>query len=51
MGGMGGMGSGGRGGKEDESEHSTPDYLVYDRESELLGTLPPVLPPGGVIGE
>ncbi len=51
MGGMGGMGPGGaRGGNNDEDEHTTPDYLVYDRESELLGTQPPALPPGGVIG-
>lgn len=51
MGGMGGMGSGARGGNNsDDDEHSTPDYLVYDRESELLGTQPPALPPGGVIG-
>lgn len=36
--------------RDDEDEHSTPDYLVYDRGSELLGTQPPALPPGGVIG-
>ncbi|MFC4123591.1 hypothetical protein [Nocardia rhizosphaerae] len=51
MPGMGGMGAGGARGKGDEDdEHTTPDYLVYDRESELLGAQPPALPPGGVIG-
>lgn len=52
MPGMGGMGAGGaRGGNgSEDDEHTTPDYLVYDRESELLGTQPPALPPGGVIG-
>ncbi|MET8795636.1 hypothetical protein ABZV91_04125 [Nocardia sp. NPDC004568] len=51
-GGMPGMMSpGARGAKGDEDdEHKTPDYLVYDRGSELLGTQPPALPPGGVIG-
>lgn len=45
------MGGGGRGtGKDDENTHETPDYLVTDRETELIGLLPPVLPPGGVIG-
>ncbi|GEM31561.1 hypothetical protein NN3_25680 [Nocardia neocaledoniensis NBRC 108232] len=50
--GMPGMMGGGRGanGKDDENEHTTPDYLVQDRESELIGQLPPTLPPGGVIG-
>ncbi|APE32750.1 hypothetical protein BOX37_00795 [Nocardia mangyaensis] len=53
MSGMPGMmGGGGRGGgKDDESEHKIPDYLIQDRESELIGQLPPTLPPGGVIGE
>ncbi|WP_063130543.1 hypothetical protein [Nocardia fusca] len=45
------MAPGARGNKGDEDdEHKTPDYLVYDRGSELLGTQPPALPPGGVIG-
>ncbi|MFC9895405.1 hypothetical protein ACFVMC_17120 [Nocardia sp. NPDC127579] len=49
MPGMGGMGNrGGRG--EDDDEHQIPDYLIQDRESELLGVQPRVLPPGGVIG-
>ncbi|MFD5178401.1 hypothetical protein ACFWM1_21535 [Nocardia sp. NPDC058379] len=53
MSGMPGMmGGGGRGGngKDDENEHTSPDYLIQDRESELIGQLPPTLPPGGVIG-
>jgi hypothetical protein len=51
MPGMGGMGAGARGGQgSEDDEHTTPDYLVYDRESELLGIQPPALPPGGVIG-
>lgn len=52
MSGMPGMMGGGRGGngKDDENEHTTPDYLIQDRESELIGQLPPTLPPGGVIG-
>ncbi|MGW5315431.1 PPE domain-containing protein [Nocardia thailandica] len=45
------MGAGrGAGGKDDENEHKTPDYLVRDRETELIGKLPPTLPVGGVIG-
>lgn len=50
--GMPGMGApGARSAKGDEDdEHQTPDYLIYDRGSELLGTQPPALPPGGVIG-
>ncbi|WP_280430509.1 hypothetical protein [Nocardia brasiliensis] len=45
------MGAPGARGKGDEDdEHKTPDYLIYDRGSELLGTQPPALPPGGVIG-
>ncbi|WP_280421114.1 hypothetical protein [Nocardia carnea] len=50
--GMPGMMSPGaaRGNREDDDEHETPDYLIYDRGSELLGTQPPALPPGGVIG-
>ncbi|WP_328391459.1 WXG100 family type VII secretion target [Nocardia sp. NBC_00416] len=45
------MSPGARGNKgDDDDEHKTPDYLVYDRGSELLGTQPPALPPGGVIG-
>ncbi|PXX61463.1 hypothetical protein DFR70_10821 [Nocardia tenerifensis] len=51
MAGAPGMGAGGARGKGDEDgEHKTPDYLIYDRGSELLGTQPPALPPGGVIG-
>ncbi|WP_052313619.1 PPE domain-containing protein [Nocardia thailandica] len=52
MSGMPGMMGGGRGagGKDDENEHKTPDYLVQDRETELIGKLPPTLPAGGVIG-
>ncbi|WP_405178532.1 hypothetical protein OG225_31425 [Nocardia sp. NBC_01377] len=47
--GMGGMGN--RGGKgDDDDEHKIPDYLIQDRETELLGVQPRVLPPGGVIG-
>ncbi|MEV0294598.1 hypothetical protein [Nocardia sp. NPDC050710] len=50
--GMPGMGGGGagRGKGDDDDEHQTPDYLVYDRGDELLGSQPPALPPGGVIG-
>ncbi|WP_280235723.1 hypothetical protein [Nocardia cyriacigeorgica] len=51
--GMPGMGMpGGRGGGkgEDDDEHKTPDYLIYDHGDELLGSQPPALPPGGVIG-
>lgn len=53
MGGMPGMmGGGGRGGngRDDENEHTTPDYLIQDRHNDLIGQLPPTLPPGGVIG-
>ncbi|WP_280457503.1 hypothetical protein [Nocardia carnea] len=52
MSGMPGMmGAGGQRGRgEDEDEHKTPDYLVQDRSTELLGDQPRVLPPGGVIG-
>ncbi|MFD3509571.1 hypothetical protein [Nocardia sp. NPDC058666] len=52
MSGMPGMmGGGGRGkGGDDETEHKIPDYLIHERESELIGQLPAVLPPGGVIG-
>ncbi|MGW5386002.1 hypothetical protein [Nocardia sp. NPDC003963] len=47
----GAMGAGGQRGRgEDDDEHKTPDYLVQDRASELLGEQPRVLPPGGVIG-
>lgn len=43
---------GGRGnGGNDEDERNTPEYLVQDRTTELLGEQPRVLPPGGVIGE
>lgn len=45
---MGGAGRGANG--DDDSEHRIPDYLVRDREHELIGELPPTLPPGGVIG-
>lgn len=50
--GMPGMMSPGaaRGNGQDDDEHEIPDYLIYDRGSELLGTQPPALPPGGVIG-
>lgn len=50
--GMPGMGvpAGARGKGDDEQEHKTPDYLVQDRTTELLGVQPGVLPPGGVIG-
>ncbi|WP_280434823.1 hypothetical protein [Nocardia carnea] len=45
------MGAGGQRGRgEDDDEHKTPDYLVQDRSTELLGEQPRVLPPGGVIG-
>jgi hypothetical protein len=48
---MTGMPHAGKGKSEDdESTHQTKDYLIYDRGTELLGTLPPALPPGGVIG-
>ncbi|WP_158607790.1 hypothetical protein [Nocardia panacis] len=47
----GGMPAAGRGKGDDEREVKTKDYLVWDRGSELLGTPPPALPPGGVIGE
>lgn len=51
MGMPGMMSPGARGGRDDdETEHKTPDYLVYERESELIGDIPPALPPGGVIG-
>ncbi|MFC6011318.1 PPE domain-containing protein [Nocardia lasii] len=52
MSGMPGMMGGGRGGGkgEDDAEHAIPDYLIQDREDELIGLLPPTLPPGGVIG-
>ncbi|WP_063061725.1 hypothetical protein [Nocardia sienata] len=53
--GMSGMpgamgGAGGQRGREEDDEHKTPDYLVQDRATELLGEQPRVLPPGGVIG-
>ncbi|MBF6210890.1 hypothetical protein IU487_07480 [Nocardia puris] len=51
MAGMPGMGGAGARGKGDDDEnHKIPDYLVYDHGDELLGTQPPALPPGGVIG-
>jgi hypothetical protein len=39
-------------GKDEEDEHTVKpkDYLVWERETELFGRLPPSLPPGGVIG-
>lgn len=46
---MGGAGAQ-RGRGEGDDEHKTPDYLVQDRATELLGEQPRVLPPGGVIG-
>lgn len=39
-----------RGQGDDDDERQTPDYLVQDRTTELLGEQPRVLPPGGVIG-
>lgn len=45
-----GMPAAARGKGEDDEEHKTPDYLVQDRTTELLGEQPRVLPPGGVIG-
>ncbi|WP_157978496.1 MULTISPECIES: hypothetical protein [Nocardia] len=50
MNGMPGMGGRGGGGRDDEDEHKIPDYLIQDRENELIGQLPATLPPGGVIG-
>lgn len=47
----GGVPPGARGKGDEEREVKKKDYLVYDRGSELLGELPPALPPGGVIGE
>ncbi|MFQ6399131.1 hypothetical protein ACLMAJ_37575 [Nocardia sp. KC 131] len=47
--GMGAPGSRGKNG-EDDDEHHSPDYLIQDRTTELLGEQPRVLPPGGVIG-
>lgn len=46
LGGMPGMGGMGGAGKKDESEreHKTPDYLVMDREEELLGRRERTLP-------
>ncbi|MGW0246722.1 hypothetical protein ACWDYH_08790 [Nocardia goodfellowii] len=35
---------------DDDGEHKIPDYLIQDRETELLGEQPRVLPAGGVIG-
>ncbi|WP_146100793.1 hypothetical protein [Nocardia nova] len=50
LGGMPGMGGMGGAGKKDESEreHKTPDYLIMDREEELLGRRERSLP--GAIG-
>ncbi|MEU8894247.1 hypothetical protein AB0C65_00175 [Nocardia sp. NPDC048505] len=50
MPGMGGMGNRGGGKGDEDDEHKIPDYLIQDRETELLGVQPKVLPPGGVIG-
>ena len=47
MPGMGGLG-GARKNEESEKEHKSPDYLVMDREEELIGRLDPTLP--GAIG-
>ncbi|WP_446221748.1 PPE domain-containing protein [Nocardia sp. IBHARD005] len=47
---MGGGGAGRGQGGDDETEHKIPDYLIHERESELIGQLPAALPPGGVIG-
>ncbi|MDR7171222.1 hypothetical protein J2W56_004981 [Nocardia kruczakiae] len=46
LGGMPGMGGMGGAGKKDESEreHKTPDYLIMDREEELLGRRERTLP-------
>ncbi|MFD8098398.1 hypothetical protein ACFV24_02585 [Nocardia fluminea] len=50
MPGMGGMGApGARTNGEDDNEHQTPDYLVRDHTTELIGEQPWVLPTGGVI--
>lgn len=45
------MPPGQNGKRGEDNEHETPDYLIYDHGTELLGTQPPALPPGGVIGE
>ncbi|MQY18107.1 hypothetical protein [Nocardia macrotermitis] len=47
---MTGMPHAGKSKQDEEGTVSRKDYLVYDRGSELLGTQPPALPPGGVIG-
>lgn len=41
---MGGASGGGRNGN-DESERKTPDYLVTDRQDELIGPDQPMMPP------
>lgn len=46
MPGMGGAGA--RKPEDEEREHKTPDYLIMDREEELIGPLDPAL--GGAIG-
>jgi hypothetical protein len=49
MNGMPGMGgAGARKSESTDSEHTTPDYLVMDREEELIGHLDPMAP--GAIG-
>ncbi|EWM15250.1 hypothetical protein [Kutzneria sp. 744] len=52
QGGTGAAGAGGRGGKkEEDKEHKTAAYLVTEEHgSEVVGDLPPAMPPGGVIG-
>lgn len=51
MGGMPGMGGlgGARRSEDSEKEHTTPDYLIRDREDELIGYIDPQVP--GAIGE
>ena len=49
MSGMPGMGGAGAKKSDDpEREHKTPDYLIMDREEELIGPLDPTVP--GAIG-
>lgn len=48
MPGMGGLG-GARRSEDSEKEHETPDYLIRDREDELIGHIDPQVP--GAIGE
>jgi PPE family len=52
QGGAGAPGAGGQGRKkEDDKEHKTAVYLITEENgTEVVGELPPALPPGGVIG-